>query len=509
MTQEETFYLLKHVELDGQLRSIVLQNENGPCPLVALSNVLLLRGSMTIHQDYSQVPASALLQMITDLLMRTNPPHADPGLRENQQRLMSDAMQALPLLQYGMTVNVRFGSTSSFEYTPEFAVFDLLRVNIYHGWLVDPEDAVTMSVLGGKSYNQVTEKIIAMQDLPTEPPVMVPDIAASLAPAAPEQTEAVPPQLATLEITTSETTASSPEVTLAISVTEVSATTVAAELAAASAEPTAESVSVGAAPTAVTDAAVAQREAQATAQREAVARWEQVRREGKIAQDFLASSASQLTHFGLYQLHQTVQENELCVFFRNNHFATMIKRAGIIFLLATDVGFGSIKDIVWEQQAQVEGDNPFVDGQFRLYQARDSPGRGTQQPQQHQPAPQAQQQILLPAAAVPQQVGLPPDQRLPLAQQPSAAARRGNEQRRWEQSRQQQQAEIQSLRANQHQQYQQSQPTSGATSPTVESDAQMAMRLQREEDARAAGIQQHQRQHAAQKKKKDDDCRLL
>jgi hypothetical protein len=34
-----------------------------------------------------------------------------------------------------------------------------------------------------------------------------------------------------------------------------------------------------------------------------------------------------------------VSEGELCVFFRNNHFCTMCRYDGELYLLVTDVGF--------------------------------------------------------------------------------------------------------------------------------------------------------------------------
>lgn len=46
---------------------------------------------------------------------------------------------------------------------------------------------------------------------------------------------------------------------------------------------------------------------------------------GLIAEQFLESTASQLTYHGLCELTAAVKEEELSVFFRNNHFSTMIK----------------------------------------------------------------------------------------------------------------------------------------------------------------------------------------
>lgn len=44
-----------------------------------------------------------------------------------------------------------------------------------------------------------------------------------------------------------------------------------------------------------------------------------------MAEQFLEATASQLTFHGLCELTAAVREGELSVFFRNNHFSTMIK----------------------------------------------------------------------------------------------------------------------------------------------------------------------------------------
>lgn len=54
-------------------------------------------------------------------------------------------------------------------------------------------------------------------------------------------------------------------------------------------------------------------------------------------QEFLAASSSQLTYYGLSQLHEKLRDDTLCVFFRNNHFCTGARRgagaAGLLSLL--------------------------------------------------------------------------------------------------------------------------------------------------------------------------------
>uniref|UniRef100_H2YV39 Ubiquitin carboxyl-terminal hydrolase n=1 Tax=Ciona savignyi TaxID=51511 RepID=H2YV39_CIOSA len=77
---------------------------------------------------------------------------------------MSDAMSVFPKLQTGIDVNIKFVDVSCFECTPELAVFDVLRIPLYHGWLPDPQDNATCSSVMNYSYNQLVEKIISSKD---------------------------------------------------------------------------------------------------------------------------------------------------------------------------------------------------------------------------------------------------------------------------------------------------------------------------------------------------------
>uniref|UniRef100_A0A8D2Q857 Ubiquitin carboxyl-terminal hydrolase n=1 Tax=Varanus komodoensis TaxID=61221 RepID=A0A8D2Q857_VARKO len=88
--------------------------------------------------------------------------------------------------------------------------------------------------------------------------------------------------------------------------------------------------------------------------------------EGSVAEQFLNSTATQLTYHGLCELTATVQEGELCVFFRNNHFSTMTKHKGQLYLLVTDQGFLTEDKVVWESLHNVDGDGNFCDSEFHL-----------------------------------------------------------------------------------------------------------------------------------------------
>lgn len=88
--------------------------------------------------------------------------------------------------------------------------------------------------------------------------------------------------------------------------------------------------------------------------------------EGLVAEQFLESTATQLSYHGLCELNTTAKEGEISVFFRNNHFSTMIKHKGHLYLLVTDQGFLQEEGLVWESLHNVEGDGNFCDSEFRL-----------------------------------------------------------------------------------------------------------------------------------------------
>ena len=52
-----------------------------------------------------------------------------------------------------------------------------------------------------------------------------------------------------------------------------------------------------------------------------------------ISEEFLQTTASQLTYHGLSEIAGTVAENQLCVFFRNNHFSTLYKHKVRAYIL--------------------------------------------------------------------------------------------------------------------------------------------------------------------------------
>ncbi|XP_014679081.1 PREDICTED: protein FAM63A-like, partial [Priapulus caudatus] len=249
---------VKWIAWGGARAPVVTQNENGPCPLIAVMNVLALKSRVKLPPATVAVTTAELMQHVGNCILEQVPKNISEGAQLNYEQNMHDAIAVLPKLQTGLDVNVKFTGVRDFEYTPECIIFDLLDIPLYHGWLVDPQSPDTLSAVGTHSYNQLVEKIIR-----------------------------------------SKPSGHAEEVT-----------------------------------------------------------------EGLLAEQFLERSASQLTYHGLCELIVALKEEELAVFFRNNHFSTLYKHKDELFLLVTDQGFLGEANVVWETLSNVEGDGHFVDAQL-------------------------------------------------------------------------------------------------------------------------------------------------
>ncbi|KAM6426545.1 ubiquitin carboxyl-terminal hydrolase MINDY-2 isoform 5-T8 [Liasis olivaceus] len=215
----QAVYHLKWVRWREASAPVVTQNENGPCPLLAVMNALLLAWRVRLPPMMEIITAEQLMEYLGDYILDSKPKEISEIQRLNYEQNVSDAMAVLHKLQTGLDVNVRFTG-----------IGDIVKA------------------VGNCSYNQLVEKIICCS----------------------------------------------------------------------------------------------------------------------IAEQFLSSTATQLTYHGLCELTSTVQEGELCVFFRNNHFSTMTKHKGQLYLLVTDQGFLTEDKVVWESLHNVDGDGNFCDSEFHL-----------------------------------------------------------------------------------------------------------------------------------------------
>jgi hypothetical protein len=126
-------------------------------------NVLLLREKVKLPDMLEQITEAQLLTYIGECIMDSVPPtdmQNDENFLLNLEQNIHDAIEILPKLKSGLDVNIRFTGITDFEYTPECIIFDLLRIPLYHGWLIDPDSSVLQDAIGNQSYNQLVDNII-------------------------------------------------------------------------------------------------------------------------------------------------------------------------------------------------------------------------------------------------------------------------------------------------------------------------------------------------------------
>ncbi|KAF9685763.1 hypothetical protein SADUNF_Sadunf03G0087800 [Salix dunnii] len=163
--EKECLHKTKTIHFLGRTTPIVLQNDNGPCPLLAICNVLLLKNNLNLSADCTEVSQEKLLSLVAERLIdsNSNVNNKDAGYVENQQQNIADAIEMLPRLATGIDVNLKFRRIDDFEFTRECAIFDLLDIPLYHGWMVDPQDYDTANAIGPKSYNTLMGELVALE----------------------------------------------------------------------------------------------------------------------------------------------------------------------------------------------------------------------------------------------------------------------------------------------------------------------------------------------------------
>lgn len=160
MADDGDSYLVRRVSFLGSERRVLLQSKNGPCPLLAICNVLLLRRRLTLPRGDS-IGFHDLLQLLSNLLLDAN-----SGSRENAEHTANieesvvGCIEVLPTLNVGLDVNCRFSGPRDFEPTRELSVFDLFDISIVHGWVVSPNEELTFAAVGTYSYNALADRLV-------------------------------------------------------------------------------------------------------------------------------------------------------------------------------------------------------------------------------------------------------------------------------------------------------------------------------------------------------------
>ena len=143
------YFRTKLIRFSQREVTILLQNSNGPCPLIALANVLVLENRLDF-QDQGIVNADTIISLIADLLLSStcNKQNGDSVSTATNLVQIDAILESLPKLLRGLDLNVQFTSVKAMEFTIELSIFDALGIDIYHGWIVDPMQVETAAALG-------------------------------------------------------------------------------------------------------------------------------------------------------------------------------------------------------------------------------------------------------------------------------------------------------------------------------------------------------------------------
>jgi ubiquitin carboxyl-terminal hydrolase MINDY-1/2 len=306
-------FRLKRISFFHRELVVICQNENGPCPLLAIANVLLLRGSLSISVDRSYISSDEVEQLVGEALLDVCTRHDDAdynvdndetkesmgnendnGIGEHRRGLHSqhfeDVAAILPKLSVGLDLNVRFDGVNRYEFTREITIFDALQISLVHGWLCDCDedgDVGAAAALQDQSYNLAVNDLVAYRSLLEK----LQDNSFPFLPSA----VSAPPALH------ADTTGPADAAARALSEAETA-----------------------------------------------------LLQKGPHIEAFLTRTASQLTERGIFALHDFLADRQFAVFFRNNHFATLFYLNGQLLLLLTDLGFAD-QQAVWEVLVDVGG----------------------------------------------------------------------------------------------------------------------------------------------------------
>ncbi|KAF8311701.1 DUF544-domain-containing protein [Clavulina sp. PMI_390] len=166
---------------------IVYQRRNGPCSLLAICNILILRGDVEIQPPGRKTASYEYLSsLVADFLVTKH-----GGSAAGNEGDLTSALAVLPSTQEGMDLNPLFTGMSSFRPEGsggELQLFELCNILLVHGWLVDPQSPEYDIVAKAQDYDTALNMIVAGEEASeAQISTKAPDDAIGSSPPAPDE----------------------------------------------------------------------------------------------------------------------------------------------------------------------------------------------------------------------------------------------------------------------------------------------------------------------------------
>jgi len=161
---DEIFCDLKKIQFNGRSVQILQQNHNGPCPLIAMFNVLLLTGQCQIDKVGGHTPKRISLDNVASCI--ADHIASSTGQSTIQMNEKEDPIPIIDLLRQmeaGLDVNFSFLQLTEYQMTPHILLFTMAEVSLVHQWLLDPSQVELEKALKQHSsfYDEITNLIAA------------------------------------------------------------------------------------------------------------------------------------------------------------------------------------------------------------------------------------------------------------------------------------------------------------------------------------------------------------
>jgi len=130
---------------------IVTQCNNGPCPIIAIINCLILQDRIRKPPSDSVTAEEMMTQLGNYILNRLIPDECTELLHAQSTSL--EVCSSQQLLK-GLDINLKFKAVDAFEFTPMLTLFDFLDIKLFHCWTPSQDDD-EYEELSKLSYNEL------------------------------------------------------------------------------------------------------------------------------------------------------------------------------------------------------------------------------------------------------------------------------------------------------------------------------------------------------------------